>query len=238
MQINCPLNVSLSYLPIWRTLTEGAVPFVYLFLPHEYGHSSTWQWIPQKMIHAMKTTSLSSINFSYLPTFKNDSVEGLGTSCKNGDYPCPQLLEEDWTQRGKRGRGALPRVGMQKLFKGEQSSGSSLRLRYSNTQILKYSNTQILKYSNTQIPKSGDAKTIQGQAVQSRGSSKFPYIPIDPPHPPFQFLLGPVPKCHKICSKLLELQHHRWRNKISFAENLVTFWNRVLEQPFGCKKTS
>ena len=61
---------------------------------------------------------------SCLPTFGNDLVDGLGIGCKNGDYPCPQLPEEDWTQRGKRGSGALPRVGMQKLFKGKQCSGS------------------------------------------------------------------------------------------------------------------
>ena len=100
-----------------------------------------------------------------------DLVEGLGTGCKNGDYPCPQLPEEVWTQRGKRGRG---------LCQG------------------------------------GDAKTIQGQAVQW----EFLRILLCTHHPPFNtdpasplfsssVFTRPNTKCHESRSKLLQLQHHR-----------------------------
>ena len=55
-----------------------------------------------------------NISPSYLPTL----VEGLGIGCKNGDYPCPQLPEEDWAQRGKRGSGSFAKGGGAKTIQG------------------------------------------------------------------------------------------------------------------------
>ena len=52
-----------------------------------------------------------NISPSYLPTFGDDLVEGLGIGCKNGDYPCPQLPEEDWAQKRKRGAGSFAKGG-------------------------------------------------------------------------------------------------------------------------------
>ena len=45
-------------------------------------------------------------------------MEGLGIGCKNGDYPCPQLPEEDWAQRGKRGSGSFAKGGGAKTIQG------------------------------------------------------------------------------------------------------------------------
>ena len=66
-----------------------------------------------------------NISPSYLPTFGDDLVEGLGIGCKNGDYPCPQLPEEDWAQKRKRGAGSIAKGGEAKTIQGH-AAGSCL----------------------------------------------------------------------------------------------------------------